>query len=163
MTVLTDILYTPTPILERQRLIQLHHEALAPRLSWLVTDPVALVILLAAALLAMGTYGFGGAEGLATAVRGANRLDDAISSLWGSAPVFARQVVFFWYCTVTIHALEGAYVAYHAIRTLKLRLGSTLLWFYLVLCTGFPIAKRFLEFLKVHSTSKLTSSSSKKH
>ena len=135
-------------------------------MKWLVTDPVALVIIIVTALLAYGSYGFGGAQGLATAVRGAKRLEDAVSSIWGSADTFARHVVFFWYFAVTIHALEGSYVAYHAIRTLKLRLGSTLLWFYLVLCTGFPIAKRFFEFLKVHNTtaskSKATGSS-KKH
>ena len=133
---------------------------------WLVTDPVALVIIIAAALLAFGTYGFGGgAHGLAAAVGRAERLNDTISSIWGSADTFARHVVFFWYFTVTIHALEGAYVAYHAMRTLKLRLGSTLLWFYLVLCTGFPIARRFLEFLKVHTTASKVKASSgdKKH
>ena len=148
-------------------MILLHHQALFPRVKWLVTDPMALTIIIASALLAYGTYGFGegggGAQGLATAVRSAKRLDETISSIWGSADTFARQVVFFWYFTVTVHALEGAYVAYHAIRTLKLRLGSTLLWFYLVLCTGFPVAKRFLEFLKVHTTASKLKASRKKH
>ena len=144
-------------------MIALHHQALKPKVHWLVTDPVAFVVILVTALLAMGTYGFGGAQGLATAVDGIQPWSSIISSIWGSTDMFAKQVVFFWYFAIVIHALEGVYVAYHAVRTFKFHLGSTLLWFYLVLCTGYPIFKRFLELLKVQAAAKRKRSSIKKH
>jgi len=140
----------------------MHHQALAPKIEWLVIDPFALGILIITVLLAYGTYGFGGAEGLATVIQSAKRLNDTICSIWGSADMFAAQVVFFWYFAIIAHLLEALYVAYHAIRTLKLRLGNTLMWFYLVLCVGFPVARRLLEFTKVHVASK-ASGDKKKH
>jgi hypothetical protein len=143
-------------------MIALHHQSLKPKVHWLVTDPVALVVVLVTALLALGTYGFGGAQGLATVISDAKPWNFFIASIWGSTDLFAKQVVFFWYFAIVLHALEGVYVAYHAVRTFKLGLGTTLLWFYLVLCTGFPISKRFLELLKVQSAAK-RKGNSKKH
>jgi hypothetical protein len=131
-------------------LIELHHEALAPQFIWLLIDPVAIIILILMSLLACGVYGFASVEGFSEFFQGHKNLLAIINFVWGSASALHRQVIFFWYLAVSIHFIEALYVAFHSIRTLKLRIGNTMLWFYLVLLTGYPIAKRFLTLLKAH-------------
>jgi hypothetical protein len=120
-------------------------------------------LIIITSVLGYGTYAFGGHEGLVEALQGAKRLNETLESIWGSTEMFASQVIFFWYFAIIVHLMEAAYVAYHAIRTMKLKLPSTLLWFYMTSLVGFPVAKRFLEFLKVHSAAATSSGDKKKH
>jgi hypothetical protein len=136
------------------RLIQIHHQVLSPKVHWLVTDPVPVIVIIAIALLGFGTYGFGGRDGLTDAIESEKRLNEAVVGFLGSAETFASLTVFFWYIAMVAHLLEGCYVAYHCIKTLKLHLGSTMLWFYMVLCTGYPIASRLLEFVKIQTSAQ---------
>lgn len=147
----------------RPRLIAIHHAVLTPKIHWLFTDPLSVFLIAITSLLGYGACGFGGHEGLVEALQGAKRLNETIVSIWGSTEMLASQVFFFWYFAFIVHIMEASYVAYHAIRTMKLKLRSTFLWFYLVSCVGYPVAKRFLEFLKVHTEAAKSSGGKKKH
>lgn len=124
---------------------------------------MAVAILICCGLLGYGTYAFGGIEGLRDAIEDAKQLNGVIETLFGSAQTFAIMVWSSWYLAVFLHLLEAGYVAYHAIKTFKLKLQTILLWFWLTLLVGYPVSKKFLEFMYVHTAAAKSAGSKKSH
>ena len=134
----------------RPRMVAIHREVCAPQISWLVTHPDALAVLIVVALLGYGTHIIG-MDQLTANIEGNATLNSLISSLFWSASSFSQMVKYAWIFALVVHAGEGLYVAHKAQHALKLDLMSRLLWFGMVCSVGFPITKEFLELLNVYN------------
>ena len=133
----------------RPRMVEIHHQVCAPRVSWLFTDMFALSVLIVVALLGYGTHVVG-VEALMAKIENSAHLNSAISLFFGSASTFSNLVRYSWFLALFLHDLEAFYVLYHARQTLKLNGNAQILWYILVAAVGFPITREFLDLLKVH-------------
>mmetsp|Transcript_53833 Transcript_53833/g.114367 ORF Transcript_53833/g.114367 Transcript_53833/m.114367 type:complete len:233 (+) Transcript_53833:110-808(+) len=136
----------------RSRLIEDHHRAFAPKFSWLITDPLIRILFGACILLGMGTAV--GQEELAKRVDDIPLANAIVAATFGTSARFAAIVVGSWYFSLAAHTLEACYTAYLCKMTLKMKTGSTLAWFVLNVCTGFPIMNKIKDFVDVDTYSR---------
>lgn len=134
----------------RPRMVEIHADVCSPQLSWLVTHPDALVVLIVVALLGYGTH-IVGTDQLAANIEGNTTMTSIISTVFLSPALFSRLVKYGWIFALGAHAAEGIYVAHKAQHALKLGLKSRLMWFGMICSVGYPITKEFLELLNVHN------------
>jgi len=133
--------------------VEVHHRVLAPKWRWMKEKSVVPLILVVEALLAHGTLVLG-PSGLKAAIEEAGTVHPMVSAVFWSPTAFVGLVrAAFWF-SVIVHGGEAVYVAYHALRTLKLRPLSALQWFAMICLTGYPVTVEFLPFLEIHRSSQ---------
>ena len=136
----------------RPRLIEEHHRALSPKFSWLITDSMMRVLFGGCLLLGVGTVL--GKDELASRIDDAPWVAGIVGSIFGSSALFAKLVVGSFYFSLAAHGLEAVYVAYLCKTTLKVKVGTTLQWFLLNLCTGFPVMNKIRELVGVDRAAR---------
>ena len=133
-------------------MVEIHHVVCAPQWKWLWTKPIAGSIVFIVAVFGYATLflGFDGIKNFALEHQQLYRL-----FMFGSPDSFAHAVQRFFVIVAVIHVLEASFVAYHAIRTIKLSWKSSFSWFALITLAGFPVTNEFMRMLAVHKMSKL--------
>ncbi|KAL3758825.1 hypothetical protein ACHAWU_007942 [Discostella pseudostelligera] len=142
----------------RPRLIEDHHRALIPKFSWLITDPVMRMLFSACILLGLGTAL--GEEELVTRINEIPWARSFVEFILGSSTRFVNLVIGAWYFSLIAHTLEAIYTAYLCKTTLKMKPATTMKWFVLNVCTGFPIMNKVQELVAIdHAARSLKSKS----
>ena len=136
----------------RSRLIEDHHRALAPKFSWLLSDPLMRTLFGACMLLGVGTAL--GPEELSQRIDGAPWATAIVTRIFGSSAWFARLVVGSWYFSLAAHTLEACYTAYLCKTVLKMKMGTTFQWFVLNVAAGFPIMNKIRELVAIDSAAR---------
>lgn len=139
----------------RVRLIQDHHRALAPRFSWLLSDPLIRTLFGVCVLLGVGTAL--GREELSRRVDGAPWATAVIAAVFGrerGSARFARLVVGSWYVTLLSHTLEACYTAYLCKTVLKMKTGTACQWFVLTVSSGVPIMNKIRELVAIDRAAR---------
>lgn len=113
----------------------------APNPLWLLTDPLALLILIVCGLLGFGTHI--GVEDMTEALQGAPKLDSTLSMIFGSSRSFAHAVVASFWFAIVAHVFEACLVLYYASKWLSLSTVSKGTWAFMVFLVGYPIFTRF--------------------
>mmetsp|Transcript_18535 Transcript_18535/g.26294 ORF Transcript_18535/g.26294 Transcript_18535/m.26294 type:complete len:137 (+) Transcript_18535:1-411(+) len=119
----------------RIRLKDEYLRASNPKLSWLVTDPLTVLILFGCSTLGYMHFCY---------------YTTNISSS-GDIPLprtlLQNVIQVSLYFAIVVHIIEAIYVAYLSHTTLKLPLSITLKWFFLVCLAGYPFTTRFLNLI----------------
>ena len=136
----------------RKRLIEDHHRAMTPKFAWLVADPLTRTIAVACILLGVGAYK--GRDGLASVIDSTPWVKSIIDATFGSSARFAGAVVGAWRFAFVAHLFEAIYTAYVCATILKLKTGSTMKWFVLNACVGYPIMKKVLELVAIEGAAR---------
>ena len=139
----------------RSAMVNIHHQVCAPQVSWLVTHVDALVVLLIVVLLGYATHMIG-TERLTEILQQNTLLGGTRLLSVGGAKYLSAAVKYSWYFAILAHGAEALYVVYQARTTLKMRASGAALWFLMVGSVGWPITKEFLELLRVHNKSKIS-------
>mmetsp|Transcript_7410 Transcript_7410/g.21719 ORF Transcript_7410/g.21719 Transcript_7410/m.21719 type:complete len:225 (-) Transcript_7410:2-676(-) len=126
----------------KRRLIVIRNKVCAPKLYWLVTKPLALLIFVVCLGLGYATL-FLGYRGMITTFAQAPRLDRGISAVFGNSSRFAKYIQGSFYISVAAHFVEALIAAVGCSTTLGLNAEVTLSWFILVFMVGFPIFQEF--------------------
>mmetsp|Transcript_21095 Transcript_21095/g.33953 ORF Transcript_21095/g.33953 Transcript_21095/m.33953 type:complete len:228 (-) Transcript_21095:154-837(-) len=128
------------------RLPAIHNQVCSPSPLWLITNPLAFLILLACSALAYGVYI--GNDGMADALSlYAPRLEGGISHVFGSTQVFGYFVFAAFWFSVIAHGIEASISVYYCRTALKLAFGPTCLWGILIFIVGYPIFSELQELL----------------
>jgi uncharacterized RDD family membrane protein YckC len=131
-----------------QRLPAIYNQVWAPRISWLVTKPLALKV-----LIVLGITGYGtnilGIEGMLALLERAPR-GGFMATVISNPQVFCYLVMGFWYVAVTVHLCEALWAAYHCANTLKMDTTATLKWFLVVWAVGYPTLIDLQSLIKLH-------------
>jgi hypothetical protein len=131
-----------------QRLPAIYNQVWAPRISWLVTKPLALKILVVCGLLGYGTEILG-MEGMLALLEQAPH-DGFLATVIGSPQALCYIVMGAWYVSVIVHLGEALWAAYHCVNTLKMDATATLQWFLAIWAVGYPIFIEFRSLIKLH-------------
>lgn len=131
-----------------QRLLAIHNQVWAPRISWLMTKPLALQVLIVLGLAGYGTEILG-MEGMLALLEQA-RPDGFLATVISNPQMFCYLVMGFWYGVVTVHLCEALWAAYHCVSTLKVDTTATFQWFLMILPVGYPILRVFQSSIKLH-------------
>ena len=131
-----------------QRLPAIYNQVWAPRISWLVTKPLALKVLIVCGLVGYGTEILG-MEGMLALLEQA-RPDGFLATVISNPQMFCYLVMGFWYGAVTVHLCEALWAAYHCVSTLKMNTTATLQWFLVIWAVGYPIFMEFRTLIKLH-------------
>jgi hypothetical protein len=132
-----------------QRLPAIYNQVCAPRISWLVTKPLALGILIVCGLLGYGTEILG-TEGMLALLEQAPRLEHGVATVFGTPQTCCSMVMGSWYVSVIAHLGEALWAAYHCVNTLKMDTTATLQWFLVIWAVGYPIFIEFRSLIKSH-------------
>jgi hypothetical protein len=132
-----------------QRLPAIYNQVCAPRMSWLVTKPLALGILIVCGLLGYGTEILGMEEMLAI-LEQVPRLEHGVATVFGTPQTFCYMIMGSWYVSVVAHLGEALWAAYHCVNTLKMDTTATLQWFLVIWAVGYPIFIEFRSLIKLH-------------
>ncbi|KAG7338813.1 hypothetical protein IV203_026271 [Nitzschia inconspicua] len=132
-----------------RRFTVLHANVCGAKPHWLITKPVAFLICVTCSALGYGTYL--GVDGMVEAFSQAPRLESGISALFGSTKIFGYCVIGSFVFSVVAHGIEASIAVYYCRTTLKLDMGSSLLWGFLIFLVGFPIFTELQDLLAVHS------------
>jgi len=132
----------------RPRLVEMHHEMLAPQFSWLTSEPLCRMILFAMAGLGYAYY----CLDMKDLVNQYAMLKPVIGS---EGQILAYAIKVSWIFGVFAHLAEAIYTAFVCKQTLKMRNKATLSWFIMVSLVGFPMTMKVLEFISVHNSSSL--------
>lgn len=136
----------------RPRLIEEHHKALTPRLSWLVTNPLMRMLFGACLLLGIGTLL--GQEELAKRVDDTPWANFIVRIIFGNSTNFAKLVIGVFYFSLAAHTVEAYYTAYLCKSVLKMKKGTILKWFMLNVCVGFPVMNTVQELVAVDKAAR---------
>jgi len=134
---------------------QIRTNVCSPNLFWLVTDPLALVILVVCSLLAYGTYI--GVESMTDAFLGAPKVERTISAVFGSPQTFSYLVCGSFWFSVAAHGLEASIAVYYSITSLKIGVLPTTLWGIMIFLVGYPVFSRLQQLVSIehgHAKSK---------
>mmetsp|Transcript_6108 Transcript_6108/g.14831 ORF Transcript_6108/g.14831 Transcript_6108/m.14831 type:complete len:222 (+) Transcript_6108:60-725(+) len=128
----------------------------APNILWLVTDPLALLILVVCGLLGFGTYI--GVENMTEGLMGAPQLDKTIGTIFGSSRNLAHLVVGSFWFAIVAHVFEACLVVYYATKWLPtIPNVSKGIWAFMVFLVGYPVFSRFQGLVAIqqeHAKSK---------
>ena len=136
----------------RKRLIEDHHRALSPKLSWLITDPIMRLLFGACLLLGVGTAL--GQDEVSTKIDNTPWANTIVTSIFGSSTLFAKLVVISWYFSLIAHTMEAFYTAYLCKTVLKTKMGTTIKWFLLNVAVGYPIMNKVRELVNVDNAAR---------
>jgi hypothetical protein len=120
------------------RLKEIHNQVCAPKVHWLATNPLALIVLVTCLTLAYGTL-LVGVDGMVDAFAQAPRLEAGISTIFGSTFIFANCVIGAFWFSIIAHAIESGMSYRLCTRVLQLETGPTVTWMVLVFSVGYPI------------------------
>eukprot|EP00934_Nitzschia_sp_Nitz4_P004571 Nitzschia sp. Nitz4//scaffold35_size145790//116600//117271//NITZ4_003049-RA/size145790-processed-gene-0.245-mRNA-1//-1//CDS//3329549181//4561//frame0 len=132
--------YTFNPPIQGDQvfLLQMQSRICSPPIHWLVTKPLALVILIACSLLSIAAMGLG-VDGMQNMLAQYPELENLVSMIFGSPAMFAYLVLFAWCLTVVVHFIEAT-VAYRRSEIfLRFSNQTASLWGVLVFMAGYPI------------------------
>ena len=144
-----------TSALEERIRSEVVPDVCAPKPLWLITDPLAFLILVVCSLLAYGTYI--GIDGITDALLKAPKLEKTIGLVFGTSRNFAYAVCGAFWFSIVAHGIEASLVVYYATTVLKMGVVSTSIWAILVFSVGYPIFNRFQTLVAIergHSKSK---------
>ena len=134
----------------RQRLVAIHHSVTRP-LTWYRTTPVPLLCALVVVTLAYGVLVVG-SEGLMEVLE--VRAPFVLEAVASDAVTVVKALRVWLAIAVVSHLALCTYVAYHCMKTLKLKPMGTILWYGSVALAGiFPFLE-FQELLQIHTNSK---------
>jgi hypothetical protein len=139
-----------------KRLVSIRNEVCAPKVHWLLTKPLAVLILISCGFLGYATV-FLGREGMLETFARNPRLQAGIVRIFSSTTLFAHCVQVSWYFVVFAHLVEATIAANLCTTHLHLNLTKTFTWFVLILMAGYPI---FTEFQAL-SNSQIKSTKAK--
>ncbi len=129
--------------------IHLHTSLLSPKISWIITDWRMRIIVPTVACLGYITHIIGIDSFIQIVEKIQNEwVQWMLQKTFGTAYILAHAIQISWYFSIIAHTLEGIYVAYLCLSVLKLKLTSTLAWFYLTCLVGFPSTVRVLRLVK---------------
>ncbi|GAX25963.1 hypothetical protein FisN_4Hh553 [Fistulifera solaris] len=133
----------------RPLLIAIHHKETGPKLSWLWSKPLLLLIVSGLAFAFWGAF-------LSDQEQLEKNFDVFTNNIIGSSPPFQlcmalRYVLYF---TALAHLFEVAFLAYFGRKHVKLSTSATIQWSLLVFFCGYPIFSEFIDFLEVLKRSK---------
>lgn len=139
----------------RPRLIEEHHRALSPKISWLYSDPLISLIFITVLLLASATHILG-RDALADLIDSSapSLVSGSINLVFGSSRFFADMVAYSWYFTVVAHLAEATYAAHECRSRLKLKPGATWRWHLMICTVGYPVTKKVLELVEVDKEAR---------
>ena len=143
----------------RPRLIEDHHRALVPKFTWLIKDPIMRTLFGVCLLLGAGTAL--GEEELVTRINNTPRAGFIVQFIFGTSTRFVKLVIGAWYFSLIAHTLEAIYTAYLCKTVLKMKTGTTIKWFVLNVCTGFPIMNKVQELVAVDRAARSLKSKSR--
>ena len=127
----------------------------SPNPLWLITDPLALLILVFCGLLAYGTYI--GVDDMTNAFVQAPRLERTISAIFGTPRTFSYLVCGAFWFSIVAHGFEASIAVYYSMTSLKLGVVPASLWGIMIFLVGYPIFSRLQELLSIqhgHAKSK---------
>jgi hypothetical protein len=127
----------------------LHAQVCGAKPHWLITKPVAVLIWGTCSALAYGSYL--GVDGMTDALSRAPRLESGVSAVFGSTKVFGHCVIGSFIFSVVAHGIEASMAVFYCRKSLKLDLGSSALWGFLIFLVGFPIFTELQDLLVVQS------------
>mmetsp|Transcript_18921 Transcript_18921/g.42964 ORF Transcript_18921/g.42964 Transcript_18921/m.42964 type:complete len:228 (+) Transcript_18921:46-729(+) len=142
-------------VLNDRVISDLRNDVCGPDPLWLVTDPLALLILVVCGLLGYGTYI--GVDNTTDAIAQAPRLEGTISAIFGTPRIFSYLVCGSFWFSIIAHAFEATIAVYYSLKSLKLGFYSTGLWGIMIFLVGYPIFGRLQELLTIeqsHAKSK---------
>jgi hypothetical protein len=131
------------PLQDKVYLLRLQSEICAPKWHWLVTKPLALMILMVCTGLTILTNGFG-VDGIAALLEKAPRLEQGVSTIFGSPRNFALAVVMAWCFAIFAHLVE-CLIAYRYCERLRFTNQHASMWAFLVFLVGWPIFEELKE------------------
>mmetsp|Transcript_29450 Transcript_29450/g.33076 ORF Transcript_29450/g.33076 Transcript_29450/m.33076 type:complete len:224 (+) Transcript_29450:71-742(+) len=138
-----------------KRISDLHDDLCSPNPLWLITNPLALLILVFCGILSYGNYL--SADGMADAFMQAPRLEKTINALFGTTIFFGHLVSGAFWISIVAHGVEAAIGVYYSLTLLKLGIIPTSLWGIMIFLVGYPIFKELTDLLSIvrnHSKSK---------
>ena len=118
----------------KPRLVEIHHQVLAPQMKWIYAKPLALKLTITVALLAYATL-FMGVEGMKA------RMDQSnlIKTFYPQTGYIAMALQAVFYLTIVAHVAEASFAAHTCRSAFKLNWKGTIQWAALILIVGFPI------------------------
>ena len=119
------------------RMYQFRTEACEPYLSWLVTKPWALLVVVLVSGLTFGMH-----IDIVDALEKAPRLEATIVKIFGSTFVFKTLVAASFWFTVVAHGLEAFLALHYCLTTFELGGGPTAKWCFMTLLVGYPISSK---------------------
>ena len=135
-----------------KRIDSIKSRVCAPRWYWLVTKPVAFVVLISCIMLGYGSWVLE-VDGMVDLFAQAPRLEAGIGTIFGSTTIFAYIVLASWYFAIFAHSAEAFWTLYHSNYILKLGDLASYQWFFMVLLVGFPVTSEFILMLRVAQAS----------
>ena len=132
------------PLEDKVYILRLQSQICAPKWHWLVTKPLALLILIvctALTILAMGL----GVDGMLAHLEKAPRLEQGVATIFGSARNFALSVLLAWCFAVFAHAVESLMAYRYCEQTLRFSNQHSSKWAFLVFLVGWPIFQELPE------------------
>lgn len=137
------------------RMPGIRDQVLAPKVHWLITDPLAFLILATCTALAYGTL-IVGMNGIVEGLGEAPKLENGIAVIFGSTSTFSVAVTCSFWFSIVAHAIEAGMTLRHCVKTFHLGVVPSTLWTVLVFLVGYPIFSRFQAMVAVHQqyTSK---------
>ena len=102
-----------------------------------------------------------GEEELVTRINNTPWAGFIIHFIFGTSTRFVKLVIGAWYFSLIAHTLEAIYTAYLCKTVLKMKTDTTMKWFVLNVCTGFPIMNKVQELVAVDRAARFLKSKSR--
>jgi len=135
----------------RSHLIEHHHKALQPKVSWLLTDPLMRMLFGACILLGVGTLM--GQDELVNKIDSTSWASSVVTT-FGTSTFFAKLVTVSFYFSLFAHTMEACYTSYLCKTVLKMKSWTIFKWFTLNVCVGFPIMNKIKEYVEVDNSAR---------
>lgn len=139
----------------KARIIEDHYKAFDPKASWIVTEPLTFLIFITCLSLAYATHVLKEDGIVALLGESPYFIQDIVDKLFCCWYTFASTVQNLWFFTIAAHLIEGMIVAYQSKVQLKLRNNTTVKWFLLGCCVGYPITGKMFHFAAIDKEFKL--------
>jgi hypothetical protein len=138
------------------RLVEDYNRALIPKFTWIITDPLMRMLFGACILLGIGTIL--GQQELVSRVNETPWARSIVNFVFGTPTLFAKLVTRAWYFALIAHTMEASYTAYLCKTFLEMNAVTTMKWFVLNVCTGFPIMNKVKELHAIDCAARLLKS-----
>ena len=134
----------------------IYNTVCAPKLYWMVTKPLALLIIIILSLIGYGTNILGVVGMVDYWEDNMPQWTPGIAFVFGSVDAFCRYAVQgAWYFSLVAHGYEAFYTAQECHSELRLNLSTTMMWTLLVFMCGYPIfVGEFFEMVQFSKRSK---------
>jgi hypothetical protein len=143
------------PLADKVYMLKIQSQICAPKIHWLFTKPLALLILITCTIISVAAMGIG-VTGMTEMIGTMPRLENGVAMMFGSADTFAMTVLVAWCVAVGAHTVE-AIIAYRYCERMPFANHHSSLWALLVFLVGWPIfseLKDLMEAKASHSKKK---------